>query len=193
MSKSTFGAFCLGAVLGAATAWLCLKKYYADIAQEEIDSVKETFSGRANAKKNILHENKSNKKPNDMALKPDLVEYMNKLQEEGYVNYTEHSKKSTRETNLSSDDIRVIAPEVFGDSDEHTLIELTYYAGDKVLADDGDEIIEDLSSTVGEDFADHFGEYEDDAVFVRNDRLKCDYEICRDPRSFADVVGFNNE
>lgn len=193
MSKSTFGAFCLGAVLGAATAWLCLKKYYADIAQEEIDSVKETFSGRANAKKNILREDKSSKKPNDMTLKPDLVDYMNKLQEEGYVNYTEHSKKSAKETDTSFDDIRVIAPEVFGDLDEHTLIGLTYYAGDKVLADDGDEIVEDLSGTVGEDFADHFGEYEDDAVFVRNDRLKCDYEICRDPRSFADVVGFNNE
>ena len=193
MSKGTFGAFCLGAVLGAAAAWLCLKKYYANIAQEEIDSVKETFSGRANAKKDILREGKASKKPNDMTLKPELVDYMNKLQEEGYVNYTEHSKKSTKEANSSSDDIRVIPPEVFGDYDGYTLIGLTYYAGDKVLADDGDEIVEDLAGTVGEDFADYFGEYEDDAVFVRNDRLKCDYEICRDPRSFADVVGVDDE
>ena len=28
-----------------------------------------------------------------------------------------------------------------------------------------------------------------DSVFVRNDRLKCDYEILRDNRSYSDVTG----
>ena len=40
---------------------------------------------------------------------------------------------------------------------------------------------------VVEDFADHFGEYEDDSVFVRNNRLKCDYEILRDEGEYSDL------
>lgn len=34
----------------------------------------------------------------------------------------------------------------------------------------------------------HFGEYEEDAVFVRNDAKKCDYEILKDLRRFCDVL-----
>lgn len=50
----------------------------------------------------------------------------------------------------------------------------------------------DIEDTVGEDFAEHFGEYEDDSVFIRNDRLRCDYEILRDNRSFSDVAEGSN-
>ena len=34
----------------------------------------------------------------------------------------------------------------------------------------------------------HFGEYEDDSVFVRNDDRKCDYEILMDQRLYSDVI-----
>lgn len=32
----------------------------------------------------------------------------------------------------------------------------------------------------------HFGEYEKDSVFVRSDPKRCDYEILRDLRSYAE-------
>ena len=38
---------------------------------------------------------------------------------------------------------------------------------------------------VGMESLTHFGEYEDDSVFVRNDRLKCDYEILMDERTYS--------
>ena len=62
---------------------------------------------------------------------------------------------------------------------------------DGVLADDMDEIIEDVDEVVGEDSLNHFGEFEEDSVYVRNDERKCDYEILRDNRNYADVVGTN--
>ena len=37
-----------------------------------------------------------------------------------------------------------------------------------------------------------FGEYEDDAVFVRNDAHKTDYEILYDPRNYSDVMGITS-
>ena len=72
-------------------------------------------------------------------------------------------------------------------NEEHEQISLTYYA-DGVLADENDEVIEDVEDAVGIDSLNHFGEYEDDSVFVRNDARKCDYEILLDQRTYSEVV-----
>lgn len=194
MNKTNFAMFLAGATVGAATAWVCLRKRYEQIAQEEIDSVKAAFAEKKPVftNENRIDEQAENQHKADIAkLKPDLVDYAAKLQEEGYVNYTEHSKKNTEEKKEEPmpDTPYVISPDEFGATDNYTQISLVYYDGDEVLADEEDEIVEDIAGTVGENFAEHFGEYEDDSVFIRNDRLRCDYEICKDNRSFADVTG----
>lgn len=191
MSKTCFVMFVVGAVAGSAATWLYAKKYYERIAQEEIDSVKAVFSERKPdtvVKNNNVQEENQHKA--DIAkLKPDLVNYAAKLQEEGYTNYTKHSEKIIEEKDVPMPNKPyIISPEEFGESGNYMQISLTYYS-DGVLADDEDEIIEDIDDTVGEDFADHFGDYEDDSVFVRNDRLRCDYEILKDNRSYHDVAG----
>lgn len=84
----------------------------------------------------------------------------------------------------------VIAPEEFGEMDDYETVSLTYYS-DGVLTDDFDNEIEDVEGMVGEDSLDHFGEYEDDSVFVRNDRYKTDYEILLDLRKYSDVKKSN--
>lgn len=195
MSKLNFAIFMAGATVGAVGAWFYCKQYYEQIAHEEIDSVKAVFSGRKpdfnikNTKDDEQNENQH--KANIAKLKPDLVDYAAKLQKEGYTNYSEHSQKNIikEKDEPMPDKPYIISPDDFGSSDNYTQISLTYYAKDSVLADDEDEIVEDIDDTVGEDFADHFGDYEDDSVFVRNDRLRCDYEICRDNRSFREVTG----
>ena len=42
--------------------------------------------------------------------------------------------------------------------------------------------------SVGKESLTHFGEYEDDSVFVRNDNLKADYEILADKRTYAELL-----
>ena len=81
----------------------------------------------------------------------------------------------------------VITPEEFGELKEYETIELTYYA-DFVLADNRNNPIEDVDDVIGLDSLDHFGEYEDDSVFVRDDERKIDYQILLDPRKYSDVV-----
>lgn len=49
-----------------------------------------------------------------------------------------------------------------------------------MLLDDNGEIVDELESTVGVDSLNHFGEFEEDSVYVRNDARKCDYEILAD-------------
>ena len=81
----------------------------------------------------------------------------------------------------------VISPEEFGEFEDYERISLSYYA-DQILADEDDEKVEDVDNVVGLESLAHFGEYEDDSVFVRNDRLKCDYEILLDQRTYSDVI-----
>ena len=191
MSKTHFAVFMAGATVGAAAAWLYCKRHYEQIAQEEIDSVKAAFAECKAS--NPDKQSKENQKKADMAkLKPDLVNYAAKLQEQGYTNYAAKNDKIEEKEDDDSvvEKPYIISPEEYGEFDEYTKLSLTYYS-DGTLADDDDEIVDDIYETVGSDFADHFGEYEDDSVFVRNDRLKCDYEILRDNRSYADVTGMD--
>lgn len=196
MSKLNFAMFMAGATVGAAGAWLYCKRYYEQIAQEEIDSVKAAFAERkpdimknTNSAENNKDDNKQ--KANMAKLKPDLVDYAAKLQAEGYTNYSAHSEKNNKneEDETVVEKPYVISPDEYGDC-EYTTISLTYYS-DGTLADDEDEIVDNVEDTVGADFAEHFGDYEMDSVHIRNDRRRCDYEICKDNRTYAAVTGID--
>ena len=106
------------------------------------------------------------------------------LRREGYTRYSNSTEENEgREMSRHY----VISPEQFGENEDYDQISLTYYA-DQVLADENDEMIEDVEEMVGFESLSHFGEYEDDSVFVRNDDRKCDYEILMDQRLYSDVT-----
>ncbi len=181
--------FAVGAIIGSTVTWKLIKTKYEQIAQEEIDSVKETFSR--------LHEESTDKDErakmaerakgfiDNKNKKPDIKEFAAKLKECEYVKYSDSKEDKERKT-VTVNKPYVISPEEFGEAD-YNIVSLNYYA-DGVLANDFDEVVEDVENTVGEDFEEHFGDYEEDSVFVRNDELGLDYEILRDMRNFSDVV-----
>lgn len=187
MSKLTyFLVFLGGAAIGSAATWRYAKKKYEQIAQEEIDSVKAIFSKREEVDTRI----------------PDISEYDTKLHELGYANYVinrnvgEHltaKKEEMGEREMSTlgwepnDRPYVISPDEFGEFNDYDTIDLTYYS-DGVLVDEDDELVEDIEEIVGVDSLNHFGEYEDDSVFVRNDRMRCDYEILLDHRTYSEAI-----
>lgn len=49
-----------------------------------------------------------------------------------------------------------------------------------------ESIVDDIPRTIGTEFIDKFGEYEDDVVFVRNDSYQTDYEVLRQHRNYAE-------
>lgn len=199
-----FFTFVTGLVIGSVVTYVVVKDKFEKIAQEEIDSVKEVFGRRV--------EKEADKKVEKIAkkevekIRKEYNEYDNLTK-----NYTSYSKNKTEESiedveyeevcendedGVELDEIErasdydrpyIIEPQEFGALDGYSLITLYHYS-DNVLADDCDELVEDLDDVVGEDYASHFGEYEDDCVYVRNDRLKADYEICRDLRKYSDVA-----
>ena len=191
MNKTmNFTMFVIGAVVGSVITWQYTKKKYEQIAQEEIDSVKEVFSKKEEAHDNKLDDSEARMKANQAKEKPGITEYTAQLHERGYTNYSNtFSAEEKKEENKSIDEDGpyVIAPEEFGELDNYEKISLTYYS-DHVLTDDYDEIIDDVEDVVGFDSLNHFGEYEDDSVFVRNDKLKHDYEILLDQRKYSDII-----
>lgn len=194
---SNFIIFATGAAIGSVVTWKILKTRYEQIAQEEIDSVKEVFSkkeddlkweysGEPIGKIVSVEKTEDGVKLSATVNKPDLQEYAAKIKEEGYFNYSNPSEpKKEDETKVEKP--YVIPSEEFGEADGYDTISLTYYI-DGYLADDDDEIVEDIDDVIGLESLNHFGDYEDDSVFVRNDRLMTDYEILLDQRNYLDII-----
>ena len=184
-NRSLFSlGFIIGAASGATVAWYLLKDKYETLAQEEIDSVKEVFARREQEMKDeTVKRNVAEGIKDSDRTKPDLKEYAEKN------GYTRYSNLSADDEGVSDKQTKpyVIPPEQFGDDENYDQISLTYYA-DGVLADENDEVIEDVEDAVRIDSLNRFGEYEDDSVFVRNDARKCDYEILLDQRTYSEVV-----
>lgn len=200
MNKNTVAilAFISGAAVGVAASWKFFKTKYEQIAQEEIDSVKEVFSERVEEMKeaslNSDNEDAEDEEEDDSEIskplnsKPDLFEYASKIEEEGYANYNRIKREKGAKKMKKP---YVISPDEFDEKPDYDVVSLTYYA-DGVLADDEDHIIEDVEGTVGVESLSHFGEYEDDSVFVRNEAEKIDYEILRDMRKYFEIVRDKN-
>lgn len=69
---------------------------------------------------------------------------------------------------------------------------LTYYEGDDVLTDERDQPIHHLQKIVGSENL-KFGEMSDDPniVYIRNNELEVDFEVCRSKGTFTEeVLGF---
>lgn len=178
MNKAAIISFAFGVGIGAAGSWFYLKRYFKNIANEEIESVVEVFSNHANEDVDSV------KKDVD----DELLSEASKIISDN--KYSMHSKSTNDENNAKNNkNIYVIKPGVFGDDEDYDHINFTYFE-DGVVADENNRIVENVEECIGEDALNHFGEYEDDSVYVKNDILKCYYEILKDERCyFTDVVG----
>lgn len=179
--------FTAGAAIGSVVTWKLLKRKYEQWAQKEIDSVMDYCSAKQNEpapeetdeQLAIQFDETSSEEP----IEPTEGE---KIQYEKYAQA--YGNLAINEQKSDDDWPRVISPDEFGENPEYETVELTLYA-DGVLADDWDNVIDEdeIDEMIGKDSLNHFGEYEEDSVFVRNDGLKTDYQILQDLRNFSDV------
>lgn len=172
--------FITGAATGSVVTWKLIETKYARIAQEEIDSVKEVFAreqaNKSEEIKSIDDENEEQEEPDPSD--EDYDEYVETVINMGYI----HEEGGA----MMGDKPYVIPPDEFSEKEDYTTETLLYFK-DKVLTDDMDHPIEDVDAMVGVESLNHFGEYEDDSVYVRNDRLKTDFEILLDERLYTDI------
>lgn len=180
MNKNLLTNACIliaGAAIGSVVTWKLLKTKYEQLNKEDIESMREYYEKKYNTQNKSHHdesdEEEEEKDPSSRSLE-EIRDIVNDL---GY------KKESAVENNEEEEDDmlgpEIIAPEESWERDYPTL-SLVYYEGDGVLANDDGKIIDNVDELVGEDFASHFGEYEDDSVYVRNEKMKVQYEILRD-------------
>lgn len=208
MNNKVFGAilFATGAAIGSMATWYAVKTKYEQIAQEEIDSVKEEYGRLIRSRKKEMeavrkmadaHKDEDNSDGEADDEDPDHAQTMT-----NYNNIVSSYKTSDKEDNDEEGDEEVgdevpyinppyvISPDQFGDEPSYSSQPLDYYA-DGVLAD-GWGVKLDIEETIGEDALNHFGEYDDeDIVYVRNERTEIDYEVSRDPRRYDEVQHLN--
>lgn len=85
--------------------------------------------------------------------------------------------------------------EFMENSYEHEQNTITYYAGDQILADEREQMIEEVEATVGVQNLGLFGHGSRDTsvVYIRNERLEIDFAVALNQGTFAEeVMGFQH-
>ena len=173
--------FAVGAAVGSAVTYKYLKTKYDDILREELESMIEYYSEKYDDPCSDEEEEQVvETQPTESDVMNDIRRsYAAIAKNNGYINSAEAKQID------DVDKPYVIDADDYGEYEDYSLNNLTYFA-DKILADDTGEIIEDVDDTVGPDLWDKFPD-DDDTVFIRNDKLMSDYEIQRDYRSYDEV------
>jgi hypothetical protein len=172
MSKFAYAvSFLLGGAVGAIITKKYMERKIDEAVQEYLpDAVKQALD-EGETETDIPEEN------TEANIKEPVVECE-------HISVVNHYKPTADIIDADKSGPYVISPLEFADFEDYAAISLTY-TSDGVLLDDAFEPVEDIATTVGEDFALHFGVYPDDpnTVYIRNDDLCSDYEICKDLRT----------
>ena len=188
MTNREFLSFVIGLAIGVVSSAL----YFRGKTQEEINEVRSFYLskvGENEATENTEAETVEEKVFREFnATKPEIRDYINTLRERKYVDYSktaEPDDSSAKVPDVIADPY-VISIDDFGQEEGYDTITLTAYS-DGTIANYADDELEDPESTIGEDVLSKFGD--EDVVYIRNDRLKADFEVVRDNRTYVEVVG----
>lgn len=177
--------FVAGAAVGSAVTWKLVKTKYEQIAQEEIDAVREVYySCKEENEETVVSGNISvveEKNEETVEYEAIATKYVSEAPAE-----KPEKKDVKEEVKNNMDEPYVITPDEF-DENGYDVVTLFYYADGVLATADGNEVIDNVNELVGEDSLTHFGEYEEDSVFVRNDIMETDFEILKDCRRFSEV------
>ena len=176
--------FGVGAAIGSFAAYFYAKKKYQKIADEEINSMKEYYEIKKE-KKPIVEVKSFQKedviKTNSLSELQELYSSKHNADlDPGYYSspYPFSEREDDHPTDGSLEDPYTITADQFVNEKRNFEKEtLLYFEGNGVLCEDTERIIEDIDSSIGRDNLDKFGEFEEDVMYIRNERLGIDYEV----------------
>lgn len=188
-----------GGIIGGVVGFFLAKKKYEHLADEEVESVKDSFSKYFEHDK--VKEDKLSHMPapetSSVVQEEDkatpIVDYSARYQSatNRYSSSVPNERDKLPETSVVSGDpanIFIITPKEFNES-EYDAVTLFYYK-DGVLTNDNYETLNavEITSMIGDQALDSFGTYGTDAVYVQNDNNKTVYEIILEDDNYTDVV-----
>lgn len=165
MSKNmnSFVIFAVGATIGSWITYKVTKAKYEQPEPEEICTEEETVDDDGD----VAEEKHMTK-----------AEYEDITVKLGYSTRSEEGEEEMSDIERPY----IIDADEFGECDYETC-SLTYYA-DCVLEDEYGDLVEDADSLIG---LDNLNDFEEDSMYIRNDRLRKDVEILRDYQKYSDL------
>ena len=213
--------FVAGAAIGSVATWKVVKTKYEQISQEEINSVKEEYGRLTKLMRmeidacrratnahiadevedEAAEESEEDDYPDDderefTDKEREQVEYYKLVSKYRSVDDDENDENNEEGDGSGDDEVPfingpyVISPDEFSSSPPGYSAQPLDYFTDGILAD-GWGVKLDIEDTIGEEALEHFGEYADDLVYVRNERLEVDYEVTKDPRTYYEAARIN--
>ena len=210
MKRVLFNVFLvtIGAAVGSVVTWKVVKTKYEQIVQEEIDSVKEEYQILKDALYSAEAAKVNQKVAQDLQnddyfeCPDDDMDEEDEYEQETFTEYHKLASAYRSSEDVEDDDKEggmgendeapyingpyVISPDDFRCSPPGYNAQALDYFSDGILADSWGSKL-DIEDTIGEESLNHFGEYTDDIVYVRNDRYEIDYEVTCDLREYAEV------
>ena len=180
--------FTMGVAIGSLVTWKIMKDRCERTIQDEVSAFKNDWvkmTREDNAEYSVDDEN-------DDSIDEDADED-DEYDDDDYSEY--HTLAHSYDYNCEEgggDEVPyvngpyVITPEEFGGERDFDHWCLSYHS-DGVLADTYG-VKFDVEETIGEDALDHFGDYAEDVVHIRNERLQCEYEVVKDPRTYDEAM-----
>lgn len=117
----------------------------------------------------------------------DYTGFYGKLEDEPPVIYTPENSPIVELR--GTDETYPISPDEFEEIYDYDSDEYTIYNDGYVTDSIGQPIDEEETIRLfGENFMDHFGEHDDNQIWLRNEKLKMDFSIIKDLDNFAEVA-----
>ena len=199
--------FALGCVCGGMSVYLylndrCDRRIHEEV--EEISRSKKEATAPKETKEDLDAEYElQKKKAAEARNKPMINNCAKMVKEKGYVSYDKISTDKTKEPDViiseapleeSTDEQHyAVSPEDFGEYPDYEQITF-YHTADGRLVNESDELVdpEEVEDMIGMNYADHFGEFEDDSVFIRNDKYRTDFEILKTLKTYTEIENQRN-
>lgn len=167
----------------------------SDRATSSMNELTKSLSGYSSES----HE-ESKKRVDFQLHKPDIDTYLSRYGKDSFlvdddddsdgdiIDYSAEEDSEPNEKFFGDPDAEpvIIRPEEFGEDSSYETMTLLSYT-DGLVSDDAFELIEDVRGAIG-DAVQHMGEFEEDVIHVRNDRLKIYYEVLRSEKSYQDDI-----
>lgn len=208
MRGKTVIGFLVGLVIGSVLTYHGLKNKVEAEIDEEVNKVKEFYKDQLEKKQAEYFEKEEYLK-SKAAVAEDKGSVVSKIinlknvekfeekqndetdDEDGSEETTTGAFEIFEDNIIAQDKPFVIEEDRVGEYISYDLISLIYFS-DGVLTDDWEVPVENPDETVGKEYVEYF-ETGEDVVYVRNDKLKCDFEITRDLRTYEEVKEEGNE
>jgi hypothetical protein len=191
-------SFVAGALIGALSMKLYIKDKYEKLAQDEIDDVIETFKNRGGKQAQVkVADDLFEDAPRQYVrlATPYSVEQREDLPGEmaGFDNVRDYF--DTPRDDPPEEPYVIDVDSYSNEKDDFAKESLFFYEDDDTLSDDNEDIVDDIRAVVGDQALTLLGEDgSDEVVYVRNEKLRVDYEIILLHKSYkVEVMGMPND